>query len=345
MSAPTSNLHGCNVLYDLVRPWANTGCVVVADSYFASVQAAIRLHRIGLRFIGTVKTATKQFPMGYLGTKVMNDGRGDRCGLLAKDADSGATLMAFCWVDRDRRYFVSTCSSLAAGNPCLRWRWTQVDRTTFNAPPVFMEIVVQQPQACETYYSACAKIDQHNRYRQAALALERKLKTKVWWRRVNFSIFGMCVVDSYLLLVGCRGGPEHCGYYCAKSYFAKLAEELIDNSFDTRNLRKRTARAYATANPLAIDTDEVLDSHFQTIAPTPCKQYKRTEPTKRTQGRCMVCDRWVTHVCRECQRFGDMKSKQYFICNKEGKKCMGIHILQDHPHAVRGLQEDNAMED
>ena len=48
-------LHGCNVLYELVQPWANTGAIVVADSYFASVQAALRLREIGLHFIGTIK--------------------------------------------------------------------------------------------------------------------------------------------------------------------------------------------------------------------------------------------------------------------------------------------------
>ena len=52
-------LHGCNVLVELVRPWANTDRVVCADSYFASVQAALRLKKMGLRFIGTVKTATR----------------------------------------------------------------------------------------------------------------------------------------------------------------------------------------------------------------------------------------------------------------------------------------------
>jgi hypothetical protein len=51
----------------------------VADSYFASVQAPIIwLYGIGLRFIGTVKTATKElpkeFPMGYLGRCVINEG-------------------------------------------------------------------------------------------------------------------------------------------------------------------------------------------------------------------------------------------------------------------------------
>ena len=187
-------LHGCNVLYDLVKPWANTNSIVVADSYFASVQAALRLKAIGLRFIGTVKTATKEFPMAHLGSRVMAAGRGDRYGLISKDAATGTDLLAFCWVDRDRRYFISTCSSLTAGTPCRRRRWRQVDQSP-NAAPEVVNVVVAQPEACAIYYSGCGKIDQHNRFRKASLLLEKKLKTTLWWIRVNMILFRMCVVD------------------------------------------------------------------------------------------------------------------------------------------------------
>ena len=95
-------LHGCNVLYDLVKPWANTNSIVVADSYYASVQASLRLYSIGLRFIGTVKTSTREFPMAYLASRIMNDGRGDRHGVLSKDLQTGALMLAYCWVDRER---------------------------------------------------------------------------------------------------------------------------------------------------------------------------------------------------------------------------------------------------
>ena len=51
-------LQGTKVLLNLVEPWANTNTIVCADSYFASVGAALALKSIGLRFIGVVKTAT-----------------------------------------------------------------------------------------------------------------------------------------------------------------------------------------------------------------------------------------------------------------------------------------------
>ena len=52
--------HGTSILKYLCLPWANTRRGVCADSYFASVSSAEKLMKIGLRFIGIVKTATKK---------------------------------------------------------------------------------------------------------------------------------------------------------------------------------------------------------------------------------------------------------------------------------------------
>ena len=56
-------LHGTKVILILIIPWYNSDRFVCAESYFASVGAAEMLKIIGLRFIGVVKTATKQFCM------------------------------------------------------------------------------------------------------------------------------------------------------------------------------------------------------------------------------------------------------------------------------------------
>ena len=86
--------HGTNVLVDLICPLANSDRVIVADSYFASVQAAKVLFGMGLRFIGTVKTATRAFPMHFLQRVQMPNGKGDHKALLAKDQETGTFLMA-----------------------------------------------------------------------------------------------------------------------------------------------------------------------------------------------------------------------------------------------------------
>jgi hypothetical protein len=61
-------LHGTKILKELVLPWWWTDRNVCADLYFSSVGTAMELQQHGLRFIGVVKTATKQYPMRYLST-------------------------------------------------------------------------------------------------------------------------------------------------------------------------------------------------------------------------------------------------------------------------------------
>ena len=104
-------------------PWVRTGCIVCANSYFASVPAAAELKRLGLHFTGVVKTASRMFPQDYLARLELSN-QGEREGVYCKAEGSDDPLfMAFVWVDRNRRYFISTTSSLADGEPYSRVRW------------------------------------------------------------------------------------------------------------------------------------------------------------------------------------------------------------------------------
>ena len=51
--------HGTAILKYIVVPWANSERGVCADSYFASFSSAEEMMRIGIRFVGVVKTAIK----------------------------------------------------------------------------------------------------------------------------------------------------------------------------------------------------------------------------------------------------------------------------------------------
>ena len=96
-------IHGCIVLKELVEPWYYTARTVCADSYFASVSTATELLRLGLRFIGVVKTATKKYPQKYLSELEAPPGqsRGWWKGVVHKTQQGVESLYAFVWVDRD----------------------------------------------------------------------------------------------------------------------------------------------------------------------------------------------------------------------------------------------------
>ena len=143
------------------------------------------------------------------------------------------------------------------------------------------------------------------------------------------SIFGMCVVDAYLLSVGCQGASSP--YSTGADFWVALAEGLIDNEYEKRALRKRNERA-GIATDSKKRADPALDASNHLISPTPTKRRKKNNPNHREQGRCMSCTKSTTYVCRLCQSFQpDPKKKQYWICDKEGKQCMGMHIRAEHP--------------
>ena len=132
--------------------------------------------------------------MAYLQRVMLPAGKGDRKALLAKDAD-GVPLPATVWVDRDRRYFISTCSSTAPAPNIERRRWRQRDLTP-NADPILEEVIIPQPQVTQMYHAGAGKIDEHNRDRQVYLDLEKKIRVMKWDYRANLSIFAMTVVDA-----------------------------------------------------------------------------------------------------------------------------------------------------
>ena len=114
--------------------------------------------------------------MAYLSSVEFDQGRGQRKGVVLKTYGI-AHMMVYACMDRDRRYFISTASSLSDGCPCSRVRWRQQERDdehfgqVNNEEAVHEELVVLQPKCLDIYYDTCAAIDQHNRHRQDTLCI------------------------------------------------------------------------------------------------------------------------------------------------------------------------------
>ena len=316
-------LHGTKVLRSLVQPWAFSDRTVVADSYFSSVGAADEMSRLGIGFIGVVKTATRQYPLQYLSHLELSD-RGDFRGVITLHPNGAPSRLAFVWMDRDRRYFISNTSSLAEGAPYIRERWRQVAEVETNEEPQMTELTIPMPKAAEVYYSACGMIDRHNRSRQDNLQLERKLGTKEWHRRVNFSILGIIIVDTWLVYKGFfhdAAEPE-------KDFYDRLAEELIDNAYDSPVTRRRGRSMYSTPSPLAsaFHQDGSARSGLG-IHITPTKR-KRKGKNYLLQGNCKVCKKKTTNICSSCKELAP--DKETWICNTRRRDCFAVHLAECH---------------
>jgi hypothetical protein len=319
--------HGTVITKELVKPWFNTDRIVCADSYFASVATAKELKRCGLRFIGVVKTATKRFPLAYLSALELHS-RGDRRGLVTRDADGQATLLAFVWMDRNRRYFIASGSSLQEGLPYSRDRWRQVDEED-DAPPERVRLQVKQPKAAELYYSTCGSIDQHNRHRQDTLMLERKVGTHDWAKRVNLSIFGMIVVDTYIVHSKATGSRQS-----QKSFYQDIATALIDNNYD-RSVRRSRGEPGDQDPTLSTLTGVPRSGVYAHLTPTKKRRKSKGVYTKhREQGNCRVCKRRTTYICSVCED-DPANGPEPWLCHTErGNMCFSNHMQRVHPYFV-----------
>ena len=116
-------------------------------------------------------------------------------------------MMAFVWMERDRRYFIAASLSLQEGVPYVRNLWRQVD-VEVDSGAERVKVSVAHPKTEEVYYSAFVKIDQHNCHRQDTLNLENKLKVCDWTKIVNMTVFAMRVVNEWLGFNSCTIAEE-----------------------------------------------------------------------------------------------------------------------------------------
>ena len=99
----------------------------------------------------------------------------------------------------------------------------------YSAPNADLEMVdmdMSQPKLAEHYYNKCVYFDQQNHHHQDSLKLE-KLETKEWSKRVIMAIFGIFVVDTWLVWIQVTSS------ICTQNdFYINLSEDLIDNTFD-----------------------------------------------------------------------------------------------------------------
>lgn len=140
----------------------------------------MEMHRLGLRFIGVVKTA-KMFPIDYLEEMLALVAKRpcDRDATTQGNSDAttqgNSDLLSYVWLDRQRRFFIATSHGVSYGTSYMRKQWRQVSEVELDEAPERVELEVPQPKATEVYYNTCGGIDQHNRCEQDDLNLEKKL--------------------------------------------------------------------------------------------------------------------------------------------------------------------------
>ena len=88
--------------------------------------------------------------------------RGDCYGLVSEAVNEGVLeMMAFSWVDCNRRHLIATRESLEEGHAVSRQRCRHVV-VDVNANAQVVDLDIPQPVAAEIYYATCSATDWHN---------------------------------------------------------------------------------------------------------------------------------------------------------------------------------------
>jgi hypothetical protein len=108
-------------------------------------------------------------------------------------------MYAFVWVDRDRHFFITNTSSLATGCLCERVRMRQVQPVETDLPPEQIQFSIAQQRQQSCIMMSVPRLTGTTGADATASAFKGKIETHNWSKRVNFSIFGMIVVDCFLV--------------------------------------------------------------------------------------------------------------------------------------------------
>ena len=88
---------------------------------------------------------------------------------------------------------------------------------------------IQQPSMVEEIYSCFVIMDVHDHLRQGSLAMEREWCAHKWWHSVFATIYGICLIDSYLAYK-IEMEAIHNPLDDLKTYLENLAYQFIHNN-------------------------------------------------------------------------------------------------------------------
>jgi hypothetical protein len=170
---------------------------------------------------------------------------------------------------------------------------------------------IKKPCVAELYYLPGAMIDRHNRCRQDDLLLERKYHTQDWSIRVNHSLIGNVIVDSWLLYAGASGPLQSKKH---RTFYKTLSLELIVNDFDSVGLRASAGSSV----PSQLTPTSGIGPH---ATPTKTRKMEKTgqEKPSQAQRNCVVRGGPTTKVCSFGRQDGrdECSGPRSYLCDKK----------------------------
>ena len=341
---------------------------VGGDAWFGSVSLLLLLFLyFGVFGTFVIKNNTHLFPKRQLceRLKAIGGGASPKAGTwtsctrefeLKKDASSSAVVvtvlcLAYAWSRKGVAYFVSSCGSTAPhASPyqsAYENEWGQV--CTKDIP---------RPSICSFVYEYLPSIDEHNRQRQALLAIELAWPTTDCWMRLVQTIVGMCVVDFKRIMN--RLHPER----HEKIDILTFADLLVGGMpILPSRLPEVTPSAFAPGDMLA--APGAVGANMPPLVRIKDKDGKTTKPVRQTgdsvrvragckvgppvQGKCWVCKKYMpagkyTDTAFCCPRCKTPICKTMFD-GRDHASCYAEHEHGAHPCKCTAKKKEGRFEE
>ena len=283
---------------------------VGGDAWFGSIESCVELNRrLGLYSTFIVKQNVNYFPMQIL-HDILIARHGSRPAghwVVMQANISGVDLfvMAYAWSQKGVAYFVSSCGTTVQHEKAYLSRFEDEYGNV-------QEKALPRPTIAHFLYEFLPLIDEHNKTRQSALALEKSWLTKNPWVRLITTFLGMSVVDM-------QRWDRNKRYRYNLSNGVSDIDDVVVTFVDVDDFDIRTM-ANLISRPLT-------SGKFR---------YRTTEqPSARTSS-STVNDR--IQLVRICDEFGS----ETYRPRKEGGRVrvrqMGCHICKQYQHKAKNTQ-------
>lgn len=114
-----------------------------------SIWTAIALLKYEINSTGAVKNAVAKFSSHFLASRKLTI-RVNNVSVISTKEYLGMSSMADSWMDREQRYFVSSCLTAIRRAPVCRDRWRPVNGKTDR-----VQLDISASSVVEKYYETC----------------------------------------------------------------------------------------------------------------------------------------------------------------------------------------------
>ena len=251
----------------VLRPWERN--TYYADAWFGSIPAVVAASQNNCNLVCVVKTAHRQYPKKFLEEKMKDWPPGSN--LVLKSKLHGVNLVAVGYKYSRKKVlcflYNEGAGTIQPGKPYMA-KWKDKFGNTNSK-------LVPRPDVISRYFSDSNVIDVHNQSRQHDLHLEKNWVTRDGYFRVNTTLFGMCVVDSWKAYKH-HTSPRHRHHNIElMDYVSILTKDMLTNQCsrtihkppDTFNVREEGDEVGATGVSSGPAVSMLINANNETSVP------------------------------------------------------------------------------